>query len=155
MQAFFKCPSCEAINPSQEVPVGESVSCRACRWRSERVFGPRGDTLEKCLACGSRDLFVRKNFPQRLGLAIVVGGFGVSILTWSQYWIGATFAVLFATALMDLGLYFLVGDLLECYGCGAQYRAVQPAESQGLFDLEVAERYRQQHARLKSLSEGK
>lgn len=155
MRVFFKCPSCERINPIQELHCGDGVRCHACSWRSIREFhGRPDDALEQCLVCGSRDLFARKDFPQRVGLAIVVGGFVASIVTWSQYWIGATFAVLFATALLDLGLYLLVGDLLECYGCGAQFRAVQPSEDQGTFDLEVAERYRQQKARLESLSKG-
>lgn len=155
MQAFFRCPSCGRVNPSQDVPVGESVACHHCGWQGPREFAPSGETLSKCLACGSRDLFVRKDFPQRVGLAIVAGGFAASIFTWSQYWVNATFAVLFATALLDVGLYFLVGDLLECYGCGAQYRSVEPVDGQNAFDLQIAERYRQQKARLESFPEGK
>jgi hypothetical protein len=60
-----------------------------------------------------------------------------------------TFAILFATALVDLVLYIVVGDALLCYRCGAQYRNVEQMEEHSGFNLETHERYRQQAARLK------
>jgi hypothetical protein len=102
----------------------------------------------RCLACPSTDLFVRKDFPQRLGVAIVVAGFAVSCVTWYLYQKELTFAVLFAVALVDWALYALVGDSLVCYRCGAQYRQVPGVKGRAGFDLAVHERYRQQAARL-------
>ncbi|HET6884194.1 MAG TPA: hypothetical protein VFI31_28835 [Pirellulales bacterium] len=105
-------------------------------------------TLTRCLVCPSSDLFVRKDFPQRLGLAIVVLGFALSCVTWFFYWTTLTFAVLFVTALADFVLYLVVGDSLVCYRCGAEYRRLSSPQQHGAFDLETHERHRQHRARL-------
>lgn len=104
--------------------------------------------LTRCIVCPSTDLFVRKDFPQGLGVAIVVLGFAVSCITWYLYMVMATFAVLFATALADLALYLIVGDSLVCYRCRARYRDVDEIDQHEHFDLETHERYRQHAARL-------
>jgi hypothetical protein len=56
--------------------------------------------------------------------------------------------VLFATALIDLALFAVVGNALMCYRCGAQYRGVADMESHGQFNLETHEKHRQMAARL-------
>jgi hypothetical protein len=109
--------------------------------------------LTRCLVCPSTDLFVRKDFPQRLGVTIVVLGFAVSCITWYLYWVMATFAVLFATALADLALYLIVADSLVCYRCGARYREVDESNQHARFNLETHERYRQQAARMERMKE--
>ena len=102
----------------------------------------QGGYLQKCIACPSTELFVRKNFPQRLGVMIVAIGFGISCVTWYYHMIIATFAVLFLTALLDVVLYLIVGELVECYRCHAQYRGLTDVTKHGAFDLEVHERIR-------------
>ena len=109
-----------------------------------------GKSCARCLICGSSDLFVRKDFPHRLGLAIVVSGFTLSCMTWYFYWTYLTFAVLFATALADMVLFFIVGESLTCYRCRAEYRQLPSMTEHGPFSLETHERYRQQAARLAS-----
>lgn len=108
--------------------------------------------LRHCLVCGSRDLFVRKDFPQRLGVGLVVVGFIASSIAWSQYMTLLTFGILFATALVDVLLYLIVGEALVCYRCQAQYRMVEGVEHHRAFSLETHERYRQQAARIKNVS---
>ncbi|NIP84918.1 MAG: hypothetical protein GTO03_04925 [Planctomycetales bacterium] len=103
--------------------------------------------LNYCLVCRSQDLFVRKDFPQRLGVGIVIVGFLCSAWAWHAYQITLAFGILFATAGIDVLLYLLVGEALECYRCHAHYRGVTPGERQGAFDLETHERYRQMAAR--------
>jgi hypothetical protein len=93
-------------------------------------------------------LFVRKDFPQRLGVAIVVLGFAISCVTWNLYLTNWTFAVLFATAIIDFVLFAVVGESLTCYRCGAQYRQLAGLKDYRGFDLETHERYRQEAARL-------
>jgi hypothetical protein len=107
--------------------------------------------LQQCLACPGKDLFVRKDFSQRLGLGIVITGFGLSCVTWYFHWIILTYAILFLTAAVDVLLYVLVGDLLECYNCHAIYRGDVTNKEYAAFDLEIHERYRQQHARCEQL----
>ena len=107
-----------------------------------------GGHLCRCLVCPSTDLFVRKDFPQRLGVGIVLLGIIGSSVAWGYSLPIMTFAVLFATALVDVVLYLLVPDALMCYRCGAQYRLSQGMDRHGAFNLETHERYRQQAARM-------
>jgi hypothetical protein len=149
MNVTFACPRCE--KPSRADVAGDSpgLTCRHCGLELSRPAKACDEgRLVRCLACPSTDLFVRKDFPQRLGVAIVVAGFAVSCVTWYLYQKELTFAVLFVVALVDWALYALVGDALVCYRCGAQYRQVPGVEGRSGFDLAVHERYRQQAARL-------
>jgi hypothetical protein len=99
--------------------------------------------------CPSTDLFARKDFPQRIGVMLVVLGFVGSSVAWANYQVFWTFAILFVTALVDFVLYLIMGESLTCYRCHAQYRGVEELERHGAFDLETHERYRQIAARLK------
>jgi hypothetical protein len=102
----------------------------------------------RCLICGCRELFVRSNFPQKLGVAIVVTGVVASSVAWYYHMRFVTLGILFATALIDVVLYLLVGTLSQCYRCHAEYRGLEDPEQHGAFDLETHERFRQQAARL-------
>src|SRR4051794_32368690 len=81
--------------------------------------------LTTCPKCGCRDLFVRKDFPQKMGLAIVVIA-GVSFLllaAWPRtFYLGVM--VLAASVGVDLVIYFLVGKVTVCYRCRAEFREV-------------------------------
>ena len=155
MNILFCCPSCKNDVRSDFESDSTSLSCPECNTSIKLSTGcvesvnEQGEgRLQKCLVCPSDDLFVRKNFPQRLGVTIVAIGFGLSCLTWAQHRVIATFAILFATAFIDVVLYVLVGEVVECYRCHARYSGVTDPVSHGGFDLEVHERYRQQQARL-------
>jgi len=93
---------------------------------------------------------MRKDFPQRLGVAIVTIGFVLSSITWGMGYPLSTYAILFATALIDVILYIVMPNVLMCYRCGAQYRGLDTSEdnSYETFQLETHERYRQQKIRL-------
>ena len=110
------------------------------------------DELKRCAVCRSSDLFIRKDFPQRLGVAIVVMGFFASSVAWYRYEIYLAFGILFTTAAIDIVLYLLVADALVCYRCGAQYRRVGNLTDHGAFELETHERYRQLAARMEGTS---
>lgn len=152
MRLSFSCPRCEQSSETEAPTDGSPVVCVHCQL--ELAPPPdawRDGVLTRCLVCPSTDLFVRKDFPQRLGVTIVALGFAASCVTWYFYWTTATFAVLFATALADLALYLIVSDSLACYRCGAQYRQLPTLEHHEKFDLETHERYRQQAARVTHL----
>lgn len=150
MNVTFACPRCEQ---SVRVDVAEGAAALACpACRGEIVLPPDAivdGEVHRCLVCPSTDLFVRKDFPQRVGVAIVVFGFAISCVTWNYYYTYATFAVLFATALIDVALWFVVPNCLHCYRCDAQYRGLSGLEKHEVFNLETHERYRQQAIRLK------
>lgn len=154
----FACPDCRSLlrvdfadeSVAERSPTGSVVVCHHCQ-RSLAVPAPVYDQqrrMSECLVCPSRELFVRKDFPQRLGVAIVVLGFGLSSVAWAYYNIVLTFGILLLTAAVDVVLYVVMGDVLECYRCHAQYRQVPNLDAYQGFDLEIHERHRQQEIRL-------
>src|SRR5262245_37147663 len=104
--------------------------------------------VRRCVACPSEELFVRKDFPQRLGVGIVVVGIVLSTITWYYHYVYLTFGIFFATAAIDFVLWLVMGNVLQCYRCQAQYRGVAGLDQHGGFDLETHEKHRQQLARL-------
>jgi len=149
MNVTFACPSCQA---GVRQPFDASSRALACSHCGQEIKPPagsvEGDRVKRCLVCPSTDLFVRKDFPQRLGVLIVAVGIIGSSIAWNYANLPWTFGILFATALADLALFAVVGNALMCYRCGAQYRGVAGMESHGAFNLETHEKYRQLTARL-------
>jgi hypothetical protein len=149
MNVTFACPRCQQTASREVTPSDTVLACPACE--GELTIPPDaldGGQLRRCLVCPSTDLFVRKDFPQRLGVGIVIVGIVASSIAWGYTYTIATFAILFATALVDVVLYLVVPDALMCYRCGAMYRGVAGMERHGAFNLETHERYRQQAARM-------
>lgn len=150
MNVTFSCPECEARN-NAELAAGADVACRHCDWRrAVPADVAASDRLAACAICRCPHLYVRKDFPARLGLGIVVVGFAISCITWNLYLPIATFVVLFATGLLDLIVFLLVGEVLVCYRCRAHYRGLAGIAHRAAFDLAVAERYRQEQHRMRS-----
>lgn len=156
MNVTYACPACHAGTHSHFDADTRHLKCNVC---GQGLDVPEGAVLEdaveggrvqRCLVCPSTDLFVRKDFPQRLGVLIVAVGIIGSSIAWYHAHLLWTFGILFATALIDVLLYTFVGDALMCYRCQAQYRGVAEMDSHGLFDLETHERHRQLSARLQA-----
>jgi DNA-directed RNA polymerase subunit RPC12/RpoP len=148
MNVTYSCPHCQQAVRSDVDAHQPSLECPSCRHRTAVPANSLDSTtLHRCLVCPSTDLFIRKDFPQRLGVGIVVLGIVASSVTWGLMFPIATFAILFATALVDVALYLVVPDALMCYRCGSQYRSVSGLGHQA-FNLETHERYRQQAARM-------
>lgn len=154
MNVSFACPRCERSNHLAWEPGRPTLACEHCR---QEVHPPaeafQDGHLRRCLVCPSTELFVRKDFPQRLGVTIVVLGLAASCIPWYYSRPVWTFAVLFATAACDLVLYLLMGSALTCYRCGAQYRGLDERDQHAGFDLATHERYRQQAARLAEIQD--
>lgn len=171
MRITYACPACQATTSLDGIESRDALECSACgatlrlppdAFAPRSSDGPEIPRLLRCLACPSLELFIRKDFPQRLGLAIVVVGLAASCVAWANRELVATFGILFGTALLDLTLFFLMPDCLSCYRCGARYSgdgvAAQLAGQRaggsqfGGFDLETHEKHRQLVARTKQLS---
>jgi DNA-directed RNA polymerase subunit RPC12/RpoP len=150
MNVTYACRQCERA-VRQDVLDGEGLVCPHC---GQKTLPPAtatdGRRLARCLVCPSTDLYVRKDFPQRVGVALVVLGIVGSSIAWGFSQIYWTYGILFVTALLDLLLYWIVPNALMCYRCHAEYRQVEGLESHAAFDLETHERYRQQAARMGS-----
>ncbi len=148
MNVTYACPKCDQADRAHFAGESQSLACTHCG--QEFAIPPgalTGEQLSRCLVCPSTDLYIRKDFPQRLGVTLVAIGVLGSSVAWYYSAIYWTFGILFATALADVLLYSLVGNALMCYRCHAQYRGVQEMELHGAFDLETHERYRQLAAR--------
>ncbi len=101
--------------------------------------------LDKCPTCGSRDLFVRKDFPQKLGLFIVCvagGTFLVLAASRTHFYLGAV--VLLAAAAVDAALYAFVRKITVCYRCRAEFKEHPINPEHHGFELAVGEKYRKQ-----------
>lgn len=149
MNIVYRCPDCDATVSLSLSPEATAFACPACQ--KKRELPPqswRDNKLQRCVVCPCDDVFVRKDFSQNLGIAIVVFGFVVSSVFWYYRLPIGAYATLFATALLDFGLYMVCGNLLECYRCHAQYRDLPGLEDYEPFDLETHEKHRQQVARL-------
>ena len=143
--------ACQACNTAIRHEFDESTTALSCPHCQQQIKLPAGAVegrrVRRCLVCPSYDLYVRKDFPQRLGVLLVTIGIIGSSIAWYYTSLAWTFGILFATALADLLLFTLVGNALMCYRCGAQYRGVAEMESHGPFNLETHEKYRQLAAR--------
>jgi len=149
MNVTFACPGCDAGVRQEFDESSSALDCPHCGQQVDFAQGSvEGNRVRRCLACPSRDLYIRKDFPQRVGVLLVAIGIIGSSVAWYYASLSWTFGILFATALADLLLFLLVGEALMCYRCGAQYRGVAEMESHGQFNLETHEKYRQLAARM-------
>ncbi len=72
----------------------------------------------------------------------------LSTIAWFYMWLVVAIGILMVFALADLLLYALMNDVLVCYRCNARHRHAIIDEQHARFDLETAERYRQEAIRL-------
>lgn len=92
-----------------------------------------GRVVTRCLACGSGQLYVQRDFNQKAGLAIVAVGAVLAPFTY--------YASLVAAALVDAALYLMLPEITVCYRCRAHYRRFARNPGHQAFDLHVAEQY--------------
>jgi len=102
----------------------------------------KDELLEVCPKCGCRDLFIRKDFPQKLGLTFVIlAAVAFLILAaWREtFWIGAS--ILAGAAVIDALFYIFVPKITVCYRCRGEFRGAINPKHHG-FELAVGEKYR-------------
>ena len=104
--------------------------------------------LERCTICGSPELYYRKQFNQRLGLAIIALGSTLSTIAYYYHNLFWTFLILFVFAGVDLLFYIFMRNLLQCYKCNSEFRGFEDSPEYQPFNLEVHEKYHQQRVRL-------
>lgn len=153
MNVTFACPHCDATTRTEFDQQSQHLTCGHCEKQLAVPQGAvEGERVKRCLVCPSTDLYVRKDFPQRVGVALVGIGIIGSSIAWYHTSLLWTYGILFATALIDVLLYVFVGDALMCYRCNALYRGAEDMDSHGAFDLETHEKFRQLAARMKENS---
>ena len=132
--AAFLCDGCHReIVQTLPAPVSR-VACPGCGREHDLAAG--GATLEtrllsRCARCGLDRLYVQKDFNKKLGLWVFIVAAALSIPTWGLSLLAAT--------IIDLALYFALGDATLCYGCGTVHRGFRKNPEHGPFDIHVQE----------------
>jgi hypothetical protein len=156
MELMFECPRCETTTVVDSVETASEVKCTSCGdARAVRPESFDGSSLRSCAWCATTDLYIQKDFPHALGLAIVISGFVSSTVFWYFRMPVAAFASLISTAALDVVLYYLVPDVTICYRCLSQFRGAgsNPDGRFHPFDLAIGERYRQERLRIEELKQ--
>ena len=144
MNVCFSCPGCD--RPAcVELDHACDWQCAQCDQRLHLNVGEAD--LPHCVVCGNSELYKKKDFPQWLGMSILMGACFLSVLTYWLYEPVWTWIILIGSALFDGLLYLWVGDALVCYRCNAHYRGFQAAAGHQPFEITVGERYRQERLR--------
>jgi hypothetical protein len=130
----FLCDRCgrEVV---RQIPPGERpASCQGCgRTFAAPADGPAGGSplLSRCLHCGQDRLYVQKDFNKKAGLWVFIVAAILSVPTWGLSLLAAT--------LIDLVLYYALGDATLCYACGAVHRGFPRNPAHGAFDIHTQE----------------
>lgn len=117
MQTRFHCPHCDLPMLLSKWQSFTNLTCPSCQRPIQTFLTPQTRislTLENCLLCSSRHLFLQKSFNRNLGFAIVIIGI---ILSFWTYGIS-----LLVVALIDLILYRFLPPMMVCYCCDAEFR---------------------------------
>ena len=130
----YACPGC-----GREATAGADGlgSCRACgRQTRLDVSGVAGEPprVARCPGCDGRQLYVQRDFNQKVGLGVVVVGALFAPFT-------PFYSSLFAAAIVDAVLYALVAEITVCYRCHAHFRGFARNPEHQPFDLHLAEQY--------------
>jgi uncharacterized protein (DUF983 family) len=144
----FACPSCDQpAKTSVDQPI--DWQCTACDHRLHLNAAEK--TLPTCVVCGTHELYKKKDFPQWLGMSILVGAIILSTITYLNYQKWWSWSFLIGSAIIDGVMYLMVGDAIVCYRCQSHYRGVAPNEAHQPFEITIGERYRQERMRKEQL----
>jgi len=146
MQIRFHCPTdgCVAIIEYEPLEqCGPAIRCPRCGIEHPMKITQsmrENNMVDRCSICGCNELFIRKDFPQKLGVAVVVV-FGLLAIWCFTFSLFAALGVLTVAVAIDLVAYALTGRCTTCFACRAEYRkcAFNPAHED--FDLATSEKY--------------
>ncbi len=114
MNVTYACCQCHRTNRQSLDDQSTRLTCNSCGHEQgipEKAI--QHGHLSRCVVCPSDELFLRKDFSQRLGLTIIALGFICSSVAWYYYAQYVAFGILMGTALIDVVLYLVVGNLLQ------------------------------------------
>jgi len=146
MQIRYHCPTdgCVAIIEYEPLEAsGPTMECPRCRVRHPMNISDsvrRDQLVDRCVVCGGSELFIRKDFPQRVGVAVVVV-FGLAALYYFTVSVFIAWSILAAAVFVDLVIYAFLGKVTTCYACRAEYRKCLLNPAHEGFDLATSEKY--------------
>ena len=112
--------------------------------------------IVRCLACGCRELFFRKDFPQKLGLTLVIAAAAVSVVLFALDDVLASMGVLAAAVIVDSLIFSLTPKCVVCYRCRTEYHGLEITPTIEPWELAIGEKYRpvrMEHAESRPASE--
>ena len=130
----FACPQCKAETTAGLDGRGRCSSCGETAELAVSAAIREGGPVDRCPACAGEQLYVQRDFNQKVGLAVVVAG-GL-LAPFTPY-----YASLWVAAAIDAALYLLLPEIAICYRCHAHFRGFPRNPRHEAFDLHVAEQY--------------
>ncbi len=102
---------------------GASGTCSKCGKEAVAPHLPGEDEhLSSCAVCARRDLYRQRDFNRNLGAGIApVACLAAFVLFLKNLWFWGL-GTLVGAALLDLGLYLSLSQVVICYACGAIHR---------------------------------
>lgn len=138
-------PACGAWRQAPIVrPGGGELACPRCQQSQSFQIAPEllnSRAPEACPLCDCREFFIRKDFPQRIGLLLVILFGAVASVFYYFENVVATFATLGSLVVVDAIIYLFVGRVTVCYRCRAEFRGVAYNADCEPFDLATSEKY--------------
>lgn len=129
--------ACRGCGRETVASVTGEARCPACGAENRLdVSGSLRDAqmVDRCSACGGTQLYVQRDFNQKVGLLVVI--IGAALAPFTPY-----YASLVVAALIDACLYVVLPEITICYRCHAHYRGFRRNPQHQSFDLHVAEQY--------------
>jgi len=133
------CPECENGLFLTGMPQAGLIPCKRCGKGREATGDGALDekgAVVKCGLCGGNEFYRQKDFNTKLGLWLIVL-MVASALIFNRYFMH----ILIGFAVLDLALYFGLGDIVICYKCRAIYRGFPISDKIGGFDLKIHDQY--------------
>lgn len=146
MQIRYHCPTdgCVAIVEYEPLEAsGPTMQCPRCGKVHAMHLTPsirESQLVDQCAVCECRELFIRKDFPQRVGLAVVIV-FGLAAIYYFTVNVLIGWGILAAAVVIDLLIYAFIGRVTTCYACRAEYRKCPLNPAHEGFDLATSEKY--------------
>lgn len=137
-QALFEV-ELDAVRPASVVRHPSGQPEIHLQWEGTRDDGGH---LRKCPACGCRELFARKDFPQVTGFIIVVLAALIALGLFGARQVLAGWIVLAAMVVVDAAIYLFAGRCLVCYRCRSEFRDLPIRRDHPGWDLSIGEKYR-------------
>jgi Zn ribbon nucleic-acid-binding protein len=146
LRVGFYCPECSRYNEYTVSPTVRIHTCSQCGHQSESSPSPSvlsGGPVDRCPQCGNEELYLRKDFPQQLGCAVVTVTVVLSTVAYAMWGFPASLAVLAVASGIDFVLYHRLGEIPVCYRCHCELRGFERNPEHRPFDLSRAEEYEQ------------
>ena len=146
MQIRYHCPTDRCVAIIEYEPIEEctgTIKCPRCHLQHPiaTTESMRQDAIvDHCAVCGGTEMFVRKDFPQHVGVAVVVV-FGLAAIYYFRTSIAIAWSILAGGLFLDLLIYLFIGRVTACYACRAEYRKCLLNPAHTGFDLATSEKY--------------